>query len=65
MGVYRVTFTQYYTYEIDAMDEDDAFHQAYDEFESEMRCSIATTSYDDYDIKCIEEDEDDEECNED
>ena len=50
------------------MDEDDAFHTAYDEFYSDMHYPCANTSYDDYDIECMSEDEDEEnnyeECNE-
>lgn len=66
MAVYRVTFIQYNTYEVDAVDEDDAFHTAYDEFYADMHYPCANTNYDDYDIECIEKDEDDnyEECNE-
>lgn len=55
---YKVTFVQYHVYEVDADDEDDAFHEAYDEFQSDMRCSIADTSYDCVEIDCEEEIED-------
>lgn len=54
---YKVTFVQYHTYTVDAEDEDDAFHEAYDEFKSDMRCSISDTSYDYVDVECEDEDE--------
>lgn len=56
--IYKVTFVQYHVYEVDADDENDAFHEAYDEFQSDMRCSIADTSYDCVEIDCEEEVED-------
>lgn len=57
---YKVTFVQYHVYEVDADDEDEAFHEAYDEFQSDMRCSIADTSYDYVEVECEEEDEDED-----
>jgi hypothetical protein len=57
---YTVTFVQYHTYEVDAMDEDEAFHNAYDEFQSDMRSSIANTFYDYFEVECNED-----ECDED
>ena len=56
---YTVSFVQYHTYTVDAEDEDEAFHEAYDEFQSDMRCSIADTSYDYVKVEC-DEDEDEE-----
>lgn len=56
---YTVTFTQYHTYTVDAEDEDSAFDEAHEEFKGDMRSSIAATWYDDVEIECNEEDEDD------
>lgn len=58
---YKVTFVQYHTYTVDAEDEDNAFHEAYDEFQSDMHYPVANTWYDYVDVECEEEDEDDEE----
>lgn len=55
---YTVTFVQYHTYTVDAEDEDKAFDEAYEEFKGDMRSSIAATWYDDVEIECNEEDED-------
>ncbi len=56
---YKVTFVQYHTYTVDSEDEDGAFHEAYDEFMSDMHYPAANTWYDHVDVEC--EDEDDEE----
>ena len=58
---YKVTFVQYHTYTVDAMDEDEAFHEAYDEFQSDMYYPVANTWCDDVDVECEEEDEDEDE----
>lgn len=55
---YTVTFVQYYTYKVYANDEDDAFNEAYKEFQREMYYPAANTWYDDVKIECDEEDED-------
>ena len=55
---YTVTFVQYYTYKVYANDEDDAFDEAYKEFQREMYYPAANTWYDDVKIECDEEDED-------
>ena len=57
MSRYTVTFTQHYTYEIEAENEDAAENEAYEEFESDMRYPVAHTFYDEIEIKCNEEDE--------
>ena len=49
---YIVSFVQYYHYEIDAESEDSAFDNAYKEFLSEMRSSVANTMYDEVEIIC-------------
>lgn len=56
MKNYTVTFTLYYTYEVEADNEDEAFDNAYEEFCSDMRYPVASTSYDFVDIECAEED---------
>lgn len=55
---YKVTFVQYYTYNVYANDEEDAFNEAYKEFQREMYYPSANTWYDDVEIECEEEDED-------
>lgn len=54
---YKVSFVQYHVYEVEADDEDEAFHNAYDEFQSDMHCSIADTSYDYVEVECEDEEE--------
>lgn len=54
---YKVWFTQYYSYEVEAEDEDTAIDLALDDFHSEMRRPIARTYYDDCEIEEVEEDE--------
>ena len=56
MKNYTVTFTLYYTYEVEADNEDEAFDNAYEEFCSDMRYPVASTSYDFVHIECAEED---------
>ena len=56
---YTVTFVQYYTYKIEADDEDEAFDEAYDEFTSDMRRPIARIWYDDIEVECEDEDKND------
>lgn len=59
MKSYTVTFVQYHTYEVEAEDENEAFDNAYDEFQSDMRCSIADTFYDYSKVECNDEDDED------
>lgn len=54
MGTYNVTYTQYYSYTVEADSEDEAESLAYDMFESDMRYPIANTFYDDVEIECTE-----------
>lgn len=56
---YKVTFIQYYTYNVYANDEEDAFNEAYKEFQREMYYPSANTWYDDVEIECKEEDDED------
>ena len=59
---YMVTFVQNHTYTVDAMNEDEAFDKAYEEFKGDMRSSIAASWYDGVDIECDEEDCDCDTC---
>ena len=62
MKKYLVTFTQYYTYEVENnTDEDDAIEEAYELFRHEVSIPIANTHYDEVDVEEIEDDEDYEE----
>lgn len=58
MATYNVDFIQHWFYTVEAKDEDEAFDLAHKEFISDMRSSVACTIYDDCQIECIEEDED-------
>ena len=57
MPKFKVWFTQYYSYEVEAEDEDTAIDLALDDFHSEMRRPIARTYYDDCEVEELEEDE--------
>lgn len=56
---YTVTFVQYHTYEVEAENEIIAEGMAYAEFRSDMRRSVAHAWYDDVEVTCEEDDEDD------
>lgn len=53
---FEVTFTQYYTYEVEAKSEDEAVSKAYRQFESDMLNPVANTAYDDVDVEEVEQD---------
>lgn len=55
---YTVTFVQYYTYEVEAENDQEAENKAYEEFRADMCCPIAHTHYDDVEVECDEEDYD-------
>jgi hypothetical protein len=55
---YKVTFTQNYTYEVDASNEDEALNKAYKDFVREMCYSLPNTLYDYWDIECEDEEDD-------
>lgn len=57
MPKFKVWFTQYYCYEVEAEDEDVAFDLAYEDFDTEMHRPIARTYYDEAEVIEIEEDE--------
>lgn len=46
MKSYTVTFTQHYTYEVEAANERDAKNKAHKEFENDMYSPIANPFYD-------------------
>lgn len=48
--IYNVTYTQYWTYFVDATTVDDAESLAYRKFEADMLRPIAHTDYDDVEI---------------
>lgn len=58
---YRVIFTQYYEYEVEANDDNEAHDKAYAEFEAEMRYPVANTIYDEIEIECLDDDDDGDE----
>lgn len=47
---YLVTFEKYYTYEVEANNEDEAFDNAYEDFRCDMRYPVADTSYDSVEV---------------
>lgn len=57
MPKYKVWFTQYYSYEVEAEDEDTAFEEAHEEFRSDMCYPVARTCYDEVEIEEMEEEE--------
>lgn len=54
MARFKVTYTQYYTYEVEAENEQEALTIAYYEFESEMRIPVANTIYDEVEAEEID-----------
>lgn len=52
MSKYIVTFTKYYTYEIEADNEDEAIDLALEEnFYPEMRCRTVDCTYDEVEVE--------------
>ena len=56
MAKYNVIYTQYYSYTVEADNEDEAESMAYEEFEADMRYPVANLYYDDVEIECVEAD---------
>jgi hypothetical protein len=54
---YRVTFTQYYEYEVEAETDDEAEEIAFEDFEAAMRSPIARLYYDDVEIDPLDDEE--------
>jgi len=59
MKQYTVNFIQNWTYTVEAEDEDKAYDLAHKEFLADMRKSVANTIFDDCEITC-KDDEDEE-----
>lgn len=57
MKRYCVTFTQNWSYTVEAESEDEAEALAYKEFQSEMRRSVSNTCYDYYETECLDPDD--------
>lgn len=51
MRKYRVSFIQYHTYDVEAETESEAEDKAFKEFQSDMRCSVASTQFDDMEVE--------------
>lgn len=52
MKNYRVDFTKYYSYYVEAENEDEAIEIAEEDFRAEMRIPIADTTYDEVECRC-------------
>ena len=57
MPKYKVLFTKYYSYEVEAESDEEAFDLAYDDFCSDMQNPLAHTGYDECQVEEIEEEE--------
>ena len=55
---YRVVFTQYYEYEVEAKNDSEAHDKAHQEFAAEMRHPVANTVYDEMEIERLDDEED-------
>lgn len=51
MRTYKVWFTKYFEYDVEADSEDEATDLAYDLFCAEQRMPIANTSYDEVEVE--------------
>lgn len=60
MAKYNICFTQHWSYTVEADSEDEAYNLAYEEFDCDMHRPIATCFYDDCEIECVEENEDED-----
>ena len=58
---YTVTFTQYWSYDVDAKTAKEAEDLAYEKFKADMSYPVANTVYDDVEVDpdCDEEDSED------
>lgn len=50
MNKYTVTFIKYYSYDIEADNEDEAIDIAEEDFRADMRCPIADCTYDEVEV---------------
>ena len=55
MSKFEVSFIQYHTYFVEADTEEEAEDKAFKEFQSDMRCGVSSTFYDDTEIRKLEE----------
>ena len=55
MKPYRVYFTKYYTYYVEAENEDEAIEIAENDFRADMRSPIADCTYDEVEVESWEE----------
>lgn len=51
MEEYEVTFIKYYTYHVEAENEDEAIDIAEEDFRADMRSPIADTTYDNVEVE--------------
>lgn len=51
MKEYRIYFTKYYTYYVEAETEDEAIEIAEKDFRTDMCCPIADTTYDEVEVE--------------
>ena len=51
MKEYKIYFTKYYTYYVEAETEDEAIEIAEEDFCADMRCPIADTTYDEVEVE--------------
>ena len=58
MKEYLVTVTQYHEYYVDAENEDEAQKLGLKEFEADMRRAVADIHYDEIEVECCEEEDD-------
>ena len=54
--LWRVTYTTYEDFEVEAETEDEALEEAERQFDSSRRRPIASTWYDEREIECLEND---------
>lgn len=58
MKKYRVVFTEYYDFEVEAEDEDEAYEMGFERYETIKRCPIANLCYDGVEVECLDEEDD-------
>lgn len=51
MKEYKIYFTKYYSYYVEADSEEEAIEIAEGDFEADMRCPIADTTYDEVEVE--------------
>ena len=61
MKKYNVTFTKYYNYTVLAENEDEARSKAEKQLDRDQSYPTCVTGYDDCDVECLDEEDEDEE----